>query len=540
MNLPAIARDWDLFFAEGVRKNQESAAMESLQSSPTFVTTLLVFATGGLFLWSRHARRRAASLPKGVCFPPHVRSWLPYVGSAIEMGSGITEFIRKHANRFQSPVFSATIMGEKYVFLADPELLTTVFKPSVKKYLDDLSLQKQFVARALGAPSIVGDELYEPKINKMAHAQYNKFLFQGRELEASMSRVQTYFREQTVPTLLKGKNCNGGDNEWTNQPLFEFCVHAIFKASSHALLSPSLANDETVQNYWNFDKGILHLFNGLPEFVTKSAATARDELRKSLRGVDDDPSPLMKERKETLGMSQGALDTGNLGLLYAASANSAPAVFWCFCMLLEHPEAWKACKEQVWKVSNNGDPDFVFSLQDLDNLTNLESAFWETLRLYSGNFTSRLVVQDFVLESPHNTKKKFRIEKGTKLMAWWDLLHSDPHVFDQPELFRFDRFVDKKDTKYTYRSGSSLKHSPIMSFGGGSHLCPGRKFISYEIRLFLAMLMLNFDFRLLSTPDGDEQQQTYVRPKIDLEHQGIGIAQPDKDHNVQIRPRRKD
>ena len=128
-----------------------------------------------------------------------------------------------------------------------------------------------------------------------------------------------------------------------------------------------------------------------------------------------------------------------------------------------------------------------------------------------------------------DTKQTFQIEKGSRLVAFWDLLHSDPAIFENPEEFQYDRFVNMKDSVYTYKSGKKLPHSPVMSFGGGSHLCPGRKFIAYEVRLFMAMLMLNFDIRLMSP-------SSYVRPKIDQAQQGLGIAKPDSDPKVQIRP----
>ena len=112
-----------------------------------------------------------------------------------------------------------------------------------------------------------------------------------------------------------------------------------------------------------------------------------------------------------------------LGLLWASSGNSAPAVFWAFVHLINDRKAWDACYEQVKSVAKTG-PDHVFTLDDLDQLTCLQSAFWEALRMYHGAFTSRVVVDDFVLEANADTdgtkgKRKFLIEKDTQVMSFW-------------------------------------------------------------------------------------------------------------------------
>lgn len=247
-----------------------------------------------------------------------------------------------------------------------------------------------------------------------------------------------------------------------------------------------------------------------------------------------------------------------MGLVWAGSSQSSPAIFWTLLLLLEHPDAWNACLQQVQAISTS--PSHVFTLDELDQLTYLQSAFFEALRLYTGAGTTRVVKEDFVVEAPGPTTnptvatastpftgtRKYLFEKGSKVMSFWDLLHSDPNVFESPGQFRFDRFVsmvdrDKleqkghrtgpsvnADNQFTYKSGKPLTHSPVMSFGGAAHLCPGRKFVNYECRLYIALIMLNLELRLV---EGES------RPGVDLAMQGIGVSFPDGDIQVQVRPR---
>jgi Cytochrome P450 len=119
-----------------------------------------------------------------------------------------------------------------------------------------------------------------------------------------------------------------------------------------------------------------------------------------------------------------------LGLLWASSGNSVPAVFWTFLHLINDRNAWNACYEQVQGIAKTS--DHMFTLEELDQLTCLQSAFWEALRLYHGAFTSRVVVDDFLLDATTTTPdnqpdeqqnqkvmKKFLIEKDTQIMSFW-------------------------------------------------------------------------------------------------------------------------
>mmetsp|Transcript_8841 Transcript_8841/g.22254 ORF Transcript_8841/g.22254 Transcript_8841/m.22254 type:complete len:551 (-) Transcript_8841:36-1688(-) len=475
--------------------------------------------------------------------PPHVTSMIPYVGSGIEMGQqGITTFIRKYGNKLQSPVFTATILGNRCLFINDPELLTVVYKPSLSssksKKLDDLSLQKKFMSNALGMTDTELAESTDPVPLKATVQQYHKHLFKGEWLEVSISKVQESFRTLVIPsiedTITNETSSSTATATTIKQDLYRFVQSAIFKASVGPFFSPLLATDEAVQAFRDFDKGVTLLFEGgtVPQFVTRVARAGRTELLKILQTDEfwNTAAPLMTERKTTGYITGTALDKGNLGLLWASSGNSAPAVFWAFAHLINDRKAWDACYEQVKSVAKTG-PDHVFTLDELDQLTCLQSAFWEALRMYHGAFTSRVVVDDFVLETNADTngnkgKRKFLIEKDTQVMSFWDILHSDPDIFEDPYEFKYDRFLNNdKPSDFSYRSGSKLSHSPMMAFGGGQHLCPGRKFISYENRLLMAMMMMHFDLRLA---------ENETIPPINLAVQGVGVSQPKNDVVVEV------
>ena len=267
--------------------------------------------------------------PAAVEVPPHVTSMIPYVGSGIEMGrQGITTFIRKYGNKLQSPVFTATILGKRCLFINDPELLTVVFKPSLssKKKLDDLSLQKKFMSNALGMTDTELAENTDRVTMKAVIQQYHKHLFKGEWLEVSISKAQESFRNFVIPSIddrITNKTETGRATSSSSssslsiqQDLYRFVQSAIFKASVGPFFSPLLATDEAVQAFRDFDDGVTLLFEGstVPQFVTRVARAGRDKLLKLLQTDEfwNTAAPLMTERKTAGYVTGTALDKGNV------------------------------------------------------------------------------------------------------------------------------------------------------------------------------------------------------------------------------------
>ena len=531
------------------------------------VTTVLCFllTTSTKAVDSEKQRWQRLSGGEVVAPPPHIQSWIPFVGSAITMGQeGIANFIRNKSLATQSPVFTATIMGDKCVFLNDPELLYLVFKPKYQKYLDGLQLQKMFVHRVLNVTPSEMERVFGPRINKLGKQQYHHYLFHKDELTRSMTQVQDFFHRNLL------LNC-----ETTTQPLYSMVYSTVFKATMGPFVSQALVNDHAYTQFQTFDKGVAMLFNQAPSFVTAQARTARTYLNQFLQTAEfwRDASPLMKNRKETMVsgkedtnndseesgglLSFEALTKVNLGVMFAAIANSAPAIYWTLLQLMQNQEAWNVCRDQVdaimekkkKKTKKNDDDNtagddnnekqqqeqpvvHLLSLEDLDELTYIDSSFWETLRLYQANFTARRVTQDFVLETT-GSEQKFLIEKGSQLMPFWEILHTDPYVFSNPNQFQYDRFVAedaKKRRDFYFQNGTKINYFPVVAFGGGEHLCPGRKFINYEAKLYLALLMYNYD---MSLAKGESI------PDVDRTTQGIGVSHPEREVQVVIRPRRR-
>ena len=521
-----------------VMKSASFSSQEALVSvaAASFVTAVFLYKYSSV-----HNQRSSCSNQQrndNAIRPPHAWSWIPYLGSALAMGADVTNFIRSSAQKLKSSVFTATILGDKCVFIADSEFLTIVFRAKYSKYLDSQSLQKQFVNSVLDCNQQETDIMFREDLDKAASKVYHKHLFKGQELGSAIEQVQDYF-QRLIPelTTTQAPHPNTHSDKctsrrgWTQHNLFEMTTRAVFKATMGPFFSRDLVTDEMYDNFQTFDKGIIPLFNGAPSFLTKRARQARSYIQKRVesQSVWDAASPLMIERKEVfegLSIPLNTMHKSSLGLVWASVGNTAPAVAWTLLLLLSDKKAWEACVTQMETVvSKRKNDSTVFTLEELDEMTYLESAFKETLRLYQGNLTTRYVVKDFELTTKEQT---YVIEKGSKLMVWWGVLHRDPGVFENPDKFQFDRFVGKTMKDFSYGDGRMLTHEPIVPFGGGGQYCPGRKFASYETRLYLAMMMQAFDIQFV---EGESI------PDIDPANIGIGVCHPGHDVKIEIRPK---
>ena len=79
----------------------------------------------------------------------------------------------------------------------------------------------------------------------------------------------------------------------------------------------------------------------------------------------------------------------NVGVLFATVGNSIPAVFWTLLHLIDDPKAMSACIDAVLKVAERREMwrDW-FTLEELNELSILQSAFWESLRMYQTAFVT--------------------------------------------------------------------------------------------------------------------------------------------------------
>lgn len=73
----------------------------------------------------------------------------------------------------------------------------------------------------------------------------------------------------------------------------------------------------------------------------------------------------------------------------------------------------------------------------------------------------------------------------------------DPRIWDNPNTFdgfRFEKIRQKPGLEQKYQFVSTSIDA--LTFGHGSHPCPGRFFVNNEIKILLGHFLLNYDIKL--------------------------------------------
>ncbi|KAK7497908.1 hypothetical protein BaRGS_00010779 [Batillaria attramentaria] len=150
----------------------------------------------------------------------------------------------------------------------------------------------------------------------------------------------------------------------------------------------------------------------------------------------------------------------------------------CF-FLAHHPEVMKKMQREI-------DENIGERLPESNDRTFLhysEAAIMETLRLTT------------TLSFPHQTNDDvtidgFVVPRGCTLFSNAWVIHHDPDVWGDPDVFRPERFID--DTGHLVAANHPLRQK-FLPFGTGRRMCPGDGFTRMRLFLYTTTLLQNFD-----------------------------------------------
>ncbi len=191
-------------------------------------------------------------------------------------------------------------------------------------------------------------------------------------------------------------------------------------------------------------------------------------------GVDrgDLLSTLLHAKDEESGrpMSDSQLRDEVMTLFMAGHETTANTLAWAWVLLSRHPDAETRLHNEIDMVLEGRLP----SAADLPRLKYTECVVTETLRVYPTVWTvGREAVEPVELGG-------YRIAGGTTVfMPQW-VIHRDGRWFDDPEVFRPERWADglmQRIPRYAY-----------FPFGGGPRICIGNNFALMEAVLILATI----------------------------------------------------
>jgi cytochrome P450 len=225
----------------------------------------------------------------------------------------------------------------------------------------------------------------------------------------------------------------------------------------------------------------------------RTAPDARDDmlslmLRATRAGGDDGPITDVEIRDEAATLFVAGHDT------------TSAALTWFWYLLARHPEVEKRVVNEVDAVL--GDRPATF--EDLAQLRYTEMAVKESMQLYpaAGLLFTRETVEDVDLAG-------YTLPRGSWVVISPFVLHRDPQLFPDPEVFDPERFAPgRADTIPPYA---------YVPFGAGPRVCIGSSLALMELVLVASSILQQFSIRL-ARDQGDVQPhlQVVFRPKRGL------------------------
>ncbi|XP_062201104.1 cytochrome P450 704C1-like [Phragmites australis] len=259
------------------------------------------------------------------------------------------------------------------------------------------------------------------------------------------------------------------------------------------------------------------------EFVYKRIRARAQELSCNKHAQDPDSrQDILSRFIEAATNESGTVDYKYLrdiilNIVIAGKDTTAGALAWFLYMACKHPEVQEKICQEVREATNAGETasvdEFAQSLTDeaLNKMHYLHAALTETLRLYpSVPLDNKQCFSDDVLPDGSSVSKGDIVFYVPYAMGRMEYLWGK-----DAEVFRPERWLDQ--------NGEFQQESPFKfaAFQAGPRICLGKEFAYRQMKIFAAVLLRFFVFRLR---DGEKASVNY-RTMITLHiEQGLHLT----------------
>jgi cytochrome P450 len=302
--------------------------------------------------------------------------------------------------------------------------------------------------------------------------------------------------------------------------------------------SPPTSTSNVV-SYRSFDKEQIWLIvDVFPNVLAPDAFKARAALQSAFRGYydngyDRDAGALVSARNQAarkFGLTNDDLAQSELSILFVATTNAVPTIFWLLIHILADPQLVLDIREELeqiveFKDSDNEGKEGVFDIAKFTTHTPIiHSAYQEVTRLFNAQVTARQVTSDTVITDPA-TGTQILLKKGNVVQMPAGIPHRSSTIWgSDAERFDARRFIKREELP---KGGKEKKDQTqgFLPFGGGKHLCPGRYFAQAEILGMAGMLILGYEFA--GAADSVTRETTIQVPEGLKQQFGVLLLIPD-------------
>jgi cytochrome P450 len=377
----------------------------------------------------------------------------------------VTRLVRSHGKVFKLPFQYPTF------FLSDPDDIRHVLVTNHKNYQKSRGLR---IARSFLGTGLISSD--EPKHSHMRQLMQPCF---SRERIDAMGKLMRLVVEEH----LEHNWCSGK----TIDTAREF-AHMSLAIATRILFGKDLSGQtDTIQKALTacqrYVEGRVRLWPFIPEHWPlpvnvryRNAVSALDHIamglirdrRNSTDHHDDLLATLINGRGEDGELlSDQQIRDEVVTMLLAGHETTANALTWTFYLLSQHPEAERQLHAEVDSLYGS----CVFDCSVATQLPFTAAIVSESMRLYPPVWRiGRRAI------CPDSLPSGVNLPGGSELIILISVVHRDPDLFSEPDLFRPERFL----------GAAQKSRFSFFPFGGGPRTCIGEEFARLEAVILLA------------------------------------------------------
>ncbi|KAF8587451.1 cytochrome P450 [Ramaria rubella] len=456
-----------------------------------------------LFVYTAFNRLHGSRLPRA----PRVKYFLPWIGSAIQMGKNPDAFL-KRASLDLRPIFRIQAAGKEMAWVTSPELISAIYRDP--KSFEYLPVRLDIIERAFGLPrDLMHTRFFVDDLLQIHHEELSPKKISDL-IESYAKNAHTYL-SQALEKF-----------DGTCAELMSFILLPAYLAAAATFFGTAFEAEKSYKGFKAFDDQFhLIVVAGLPKLMFRGAFRAWEEvidlLEQYLKTPHEDSSTLMLRMESSAkgaGWSDRNIATAFGSEVLGLQSNSIYAAYWVIALMLQQPEGLAVLIAEVdqarvdWKTQHPDHLSYENQHQWVLDVTlpHLISAIQEALRFASSSFSQRRV-------SKPTDFGGFHFEPGELIVC--------------ATQFDSKRYMSGQNK---FRKNGKIVPNHFLPFGGGISMCEGRHFVMGELKIFLALMMTCVTIEL--NPNSN------ARPKFITERMGAGIMHPSGDLSIKISKRK--
>ncbi|XP_037438199.1 cytochrome P450 87A3-like [Triticum dicoccoides] len=414
--------------------------------------------------------------------PPGSRG-LPVLGETLQFFAGspsleLHPFFKRRLERY-GPIFRTNLIGVDLIVSLDAELNNLVFQQDERLFEN---WWPESVMRIFGAESII------PSMGSFHKHAKNLILRIFGPENLRLVLLQDVQRTAQASLL-----------SWLDLPsveLKEATSSMIFSVTAKRLISydSSSSDGKLWKQFDAFIRGLLAFPLYIPGTAFYQCMQGRKEVMKILRKLFDErkKAPSRREKVDFIDLLIDTIKEDKLAmsdnfalnliflLLFAGFETTSSGITAVIKFLTDNPKALQELTDEHENIrKSRASPDAEITWAEYKSMKFTSCVIHESLRL--ANIAPLLFKK--AREDVHI--KAYTIPKGSKVMVCPSIVHLNPTIYEDPNIFNPWRWKEIAEPL-----GGASKD--FMAFGGGLRLCVGAEFAKLQMTMFLHSLVTKY------------------------------------------------